>query len=373
MALYSSRQWQYTETPTRFLLPDICARWKILEDDERTQLWVLIDLLGGLANLGSEASQVLREVDVVKDDFNHMSLANAYTSLPALEARGNLAAAEALQEHIVREQLSAFLGTRDFADDVIKFADIHQRVTERSCEIFRDLYVHPLSLRSLSPVAHCLVRMMPSSYRFDLLSRPLMENTTFLATEKDYLGRNALHLAVSVQDPEKILAMLYKLGCSVNDKDLFGRTALHVAAESGAEQTVAWLLQRHAISSKDASGSTPLQYAAERGRSDILKLLLAHETVEELVANEEGRTLSMLARGKGYEELAQYLEAAEKQAESERNRWPELSVYWSPFDSFETIPTSGKRPVTDVLNPFISLRKVHLDTERLPKLYAERL
>ena len=101
---------------------------------------------------------------------------------------------------------------------------------------------------------------------------PLQVDPRVLAT--DPAVTLSMTMAAARRDDVDTLAALWPL-LPKDANDAFGRSALHHAAESGAAESVRWLVGHGArVDAIDAQGITPLMLAATAERADALEVLL---------------------------------------------------------------------------------------------------
>ena len=94
-------------------------------------------------------------------------------------------------------------------------------------------------------------------------------------TNKDDVGRTAVHVAFETEDTDTINAIIYHPDLDPDTKDLNNVTILMVAADYGLNSVISYLISQGAsVLSKDASGQTALMYAAKKGYTTVLGTLL---------------------------------------------------------------------------------------------------
>ncbi len=108
---------------------------------------------------------------------------------------------------------------------------------------------------------------------------------------RDREGRNVLHLAVLVSQPNPdLLRVLMDAGASPASINNSGETPLHLAARVGHLPTIRLLLERHApVNAASKQGRTALHHAAEGGKYDVCQHLIQSGAVVD-IADAEGWT-----------------------------------------------------------------------------------
>lgn len=126
-------------------------------------------------------------------------------------------------------------------------------------------------------------------------------------TTKD--GKTSLMLATvegSVDVMNELLKST-KVRSQVTDKDVLGRTALHIAVKEGFIEITKSLMERSArVNAKDAEGRQPLMVACEHGRLECAKVL-TKKGAEVNSQDKLKRTALMYACLNGFEVLAKWL------------------------------------------------------------------
>ena len=102
----------------------------------------------------------------------------------------------------------------------------------------------------------------------------------------------ALHCASCFGIVEVVAALIGGGGCDINQSDCMGFTALLWAVQQGNEEVVRLLLAQDSVNpyKPNKSGITPLYRASQRGYEGMVKLLLARKDVNADKPNKHGRT-----------------------------------------------------------------------------------
>lgn len=107
----------------------------------------------------------------------------------------------------------------------------------------------------------------------------------------------------------EVLKVLFENGVDINQGGLLGMTPLHHAAMNRHTELVQWLLESGAnVNAQDTRHVSTLHAAAYGGDIDIIRLLIDNG-VEPSVKNDAGHTAADLARRRGHEEIAKFLES----------------------------------------------------------------
>lgn len=143
----------------------------------------------------------------------------------------------------------------------------------------------------------------------------LMEEGARLNVQND-TGFTALHFAAG-RGNRACISVLVKHRARVDLLDNKGRTPLHHVAIYGASNIqergaiIAELISAGAyINAKDAQGHTPLHLAASQGNFEMVKLLIEHGARAD-VKNKKAKSSLDIARQKGHQEIAIFLEQME--------------------------------------------------------------
>jgi ankyrin repeat protein len=132
---------------------------------------------------------------------------------------------------------------------------------------------------NLTPLQDAIAERDPQAVQFYLHNA---RNRERIVSQRGPLGRNALHLAVLINDPEK-LRLILNASSDIFALDDDNMSAIHYAARKGADGALAQLLSElpnsfatnsSAINSSGAP--TPLHLAAYSGRVAAVELLLSH-------------------------------------------------------------------------------------------------
>ena len=128
-------------------------------------------------------------------------------------------------------------------------------------------------------------------------------------------GMTALVLACILLEVKHVHGCL-KNGASVFQLDAHGRTAFHWCAlqsnEDGLQVLMSYITDaggdaKAAIDARDGGGNTALALAAQH-RNGLMCKLLCSQGADTLLQNFEGKTASMLARERGFSEIADWLD-----------------------------------------------------------------
>jgi len=143
--------------------------------------------------------------------------------------------------------------------------------------------------------------------RLDRLKTCVGETETISSHSKD--GFTALHFACFFSQPEAA-RLLIESGAAV-DAVASNPTQvmpLHSAASARNLEAARLLLEHGApVNARQQGGWVPLHAAAQNGDRPMVELLLKHGADPKLV-NDAGKTVAMVAREKGHEEIAALLE-----------------------------------------------------------------
>lgn len=149
-----------------------------------------------------------------------------------------------------------------------------------------------------------LKRAFQNSDNVELLEQAIHQG--FDINEKDFLGSTILMFA-SVDGRPQCVKLLLQHNADPNIISFYDCTSLMLASSSNVE-CLKLLLQAGAnIHHKQNGHWTPLMRASLAGRVDCVQCLL-EAGIDPLSVDEKGRTSSMIAREKGYLDLADLID-----------------------------------------------------------------
>jgi ankyrin repeat protein len=128
--------------------------------------------------------------------------------------------------------------------------------------------------------------------REDMVAALLAENADLKAQDKD--GRTSLHLA-AFRGQTKVLEVLFKALEETKEADVIdiqdndGWTALYLASRVvGTDKSVQLLVAANAnVEVKDGDGRTVLHWAALDGHAQVVKMLLAHAKIADVLESQD--------------------------------------------------------------------------------------
>ncbi|XP_046547959.1 inversin-like [Haliotis rubra] len=113
-------------------------------------------------------------------------------------------------------------------------------------------------------------------------------------------GRNFLHFACQGGDVETVKYVLAQDNVGINSRDFRGRTPVMEAAKNGHKEVVVFLLSKGAdVSLVDVSGNHLLHTACEGGNIEVVKYVLAQDSVDINARNKKGKTAADTAKSHG--------------------------------------------------------------------------
>jgi len=117
-----------------------------------------------------------------------------------------------------------------------------------------------------------------------------------------------LHEASRAGDLDRVEACLQH-GVDVNVQDDAGVTPLHLAALKGHEAVVERLLEYGGrVNAANIKGDTPLHWAAVGADMEVVRELIRHGA-DSRIRGEQGRVPGAVARSRGHEAVAEYIES----------------------------------------------------------------
>lgn len=112
-------------------------------------------------------------------------------------------------------------------------------------------------------------------------------------------GASPLFSAAEIGATDSVACLLQHPDISVDAQNTEGRTALWIACGMGNLEVVEALLSRVDVNLADSAGTTPLHCAAESGHAHIVSALLHSDHVNPNIASRDGQTPLGIAAAKG--------------------------------------------------------------------------
>lgn len=159
-------------------------------------------------------------------------------------------------------------------------------------------------------------------------------------TNKDEVGRTAVHIAFETEDTDTINAVIYHPDLDPDTKDLNNVTVLMVASDYGLNNAVSHLISQGAsVLSKDASGLTALMYAARKGHTLVLSTLLTGGAVIEARDFSDNTALNHAANVNigGSKEATEYLINQGANVNASNNQYQTALMWAAKRDYTDTI------------------------------------
>jgi len=149
-----------------------------------------------------------------------------------------------------------------------------------------------------------------------------------------------------------VIMTLVEMGNDPDARDTYGRTPLSYAAENGHDEVVKLLLAMDSVNPdfKNMDGRTPLLFAAENGHTAVVKLLVVTDAVNPDSSDTDGRTPLSWAAEKGHEAVVQHLLATGRaNPDLKDSRWYRTSLSFAAGNGHEAIVKLLL--ATDAVNP----------------------